>query len=444
MKIRMVRLAAAFVVAGSLVSGLEYGDVSAAGNQAPIVDGGSLTARYEDVYSIHYTASDPDGDALTLVVPPINEDWIACDDGPATSFTCEYSSSRYYDGAPLPSEPFQKSISYSVSDGTTTATGVWTVTVQPPPTLQIIGRPTVTEGGEAVLQLQASSNTYGSLLFPAHVVAVDTVDGSATSSTDFVIELADGQTVAELRIPIDDDEIVEPTEYFTVSVDAADAVPFRFAGGDNLVTVLDNDGKVSGDTTAPVVAKHRNVVVDRGGSRPAWVSFAPPTATDAVDGTLPAQCNPAPMAAMPVGQSKVACTATDASGNSGSTTFQINVRSLKGNGSAKVVGGYRQCLTSGQSVWVEAEGYTANSNVTIQLQQSNLEITRLKTVRADKKGRVRLLVKVPTVVAAGDADVVVTGPAGNDDLVRMIPVKIARNRHHYGRMISFLGNRQCD
>lgn len=144
-----------------------------------------------------------------------------------------------------------------------------------------------------------------------------------------------------------------------------------------------------------------------------------------------------------MGQSNVTCKATDAAGNSASNTFQINVRRLKGEGSVKVVGGYRQCLSSGQSMWVEAEGYTANSYVTIQLQSSTLEITSLKTMRADKKGRVRLFVKVP-IVAAGDADVVVAGPAGTNDLVRMVPVKIAPNRHHYGRMIYFLRNRQCD
>src|SRR4249920_1514831 len=204
MKIRMVRWAAAFVVAGSLVGGLEYGEASAAGNNAPIVSGGAMTVRYEDVYSIQFTASDPEGAALTVVSPPVNDDWIDCDDGPATNFTCEYSSSRYYDPAPLPSAPFQRTISYSVSDGTTTSTGVWTITVLPPPTLQITGRPTVTEGGEAVLQLTVSSNTYGSLLFPIHATAVDTADGSAISTTDFMAELANGQTTTDVHIPISD------------------------------------------------------------------------------------------------------------------------------------------------------------------------------------------------------------------------------------------------
>ena len=47
MKIRMVRLAAAFVVAGSLVGGVDLGRASAAGSGAPIVAGGSVTVRYE-------------------------------------------------------------------------------------------------------------------------------------------------------------------------------------------------------------------------------------------------------------------------------------------------------------------------------------------------------------------------------------------------------------
>jgi hypothetical protein len=81
--------------------------------------------------------------------------------------------------------------------------------------------------------------------------------------------------------------------------------------------------------------------------------------------------------------------------------------------------------------------------VTIQLQSSSLEVTRLTTVHSDKKGRVRLFVRIPNATA-GAGDVVVVGPSGNDDLVRMLPVTIARNRHQYGRMLSFLRNRQCD
>jgi len=288
MRIGFIRWAAAFAAAGSLVGGFAVGQAHAAGNAAPVVSSGTMTVRYEDVYTVHFTASDPEGAPLTVVTPPVNDDWISCDDGPATDFTCDYASSRYGDPEPLPTEPFQRTITYSVSDGTTTSTGVWTVTVLPPPVMELIGRPTVTEGGEALLQLRLSTNTYGPLIVAAHATAVDSPDGNVVSTTLFLIDVADGQTTVDVRIPIDDDAIDEPTEYFTVSVDPLDAVPYRFVEGGNLVTVLDNDGTTPTDAVAPVVATHRNIVVDRGGTRPAWVPFSPPTANDAVDGSLPA------------------------------------------------------------------------------------------------------------------------------------------------------------
>jgi hypothetical protein len=403
-----------------------------------------MTVRYEDVYTVHFTASDPEGAPLTVVTPPVNDDWIACDDGPATDFTCDYSSSRYGEPEPLPSEPFQRTITYSVSDGTTTSTGVWTVTVLPPPVMEIVGRPTVTEGGQALLQLKLSSNTYGSLMVTAHAIAVDTPDGNVVSTTPFTIDVADGQTMVDVRIPIDDDAVDEPTEFFTVSVDPLDAIPYRFAEGGNLVTVLDNDGAAPTDRVAPIVAPHRNIVVDRTGSRPAWVPFSPPTAKDAVDGSLPALCSPTPMSIVPMGRTQVKCTSTDAAGNTGSNTFQVTVRSPKTNGAAVPIGGDRRCVAPGQYAWVEAEGFTANSNVTIQLQSSTLQVIKMQTVRADRKGRVRLVVRIPAA-AAGDADVVLLGQAGNDDLVRMLPIKLGHaGQKHGGKAMSYLRNRNCD
>ena len=444
MNIRFVHLATAFAVAGSLVGGLDSGLASAAAtNQAPIVNGGELMVQYENVYTIHFTASDPEGDALTIVTPPVNDDWISCDAGPPTDFTCEYASNRYYDPAPLPTEPFQRTITYSVSDGTTTTTGTWTVTVLPPPIMTVVGRPTVTEGGEAVLQLQLSTNTFGSMVIPAHVVTVDTADGEVVSTTSLTINVADGQTSTDIHIPIDDDAIDEPTEYFKVSVDATDAIPYRFADGGNLVTVLDNDGAKPTDKVPPVVGKHRNIVVERGGARPAWVTYSPPGATDAVDGVLPVICNPAPMSAMAAGRTQVTCTATDGAGNSSSSTFQVTVRSPKTDGAAIAIGGDRRCVVPDQLVWVEGEGFTPSATVTIQLQTPDLKVVELRTVRADRKGRVREIVKAPTVIA-GDADVVLVGPAGNDDLVRMLPVRIGRSHRSHGHVVALLRNRSCD
>ena len=317
----------------------------------------------------------------------------------------------------------------------------------PPPSMEITGHPTVTEGGEAVLQLSLSSNPFGSQIFQAHASAIDAVDGEVISQSTFMIEVADGQTAAEVRIPVDDDAIDEPTEFFTVSVDAADAIPYRFIAGGNLVTVLDNDGATSTDTTPPTVAKHRNVIVERSGSRPAWVSFSPPPAMDDVDGVLTSICNPGPMSAMPKGRSQVSCSATDSAGNTGSGTFQMTVRKPTADGSAKALGGHgdSQCVAPNEYALVTAAGFTPGTRLTIHLQSSSLEVVGLQTVEADRKGRVLRLVKIPAV-AAGDADVVVSGRAGDDDLVRMLPLKVARGHqhHHGGPLMALLRNKKCD
>jgi hypothetical protein len=446
MRTRIAPLVVAVAVTTSLVGGLNSGSVSAAVDQPPVVGSGSMTVHYEDDYTIHFTASDPEGAPLTVVTQPVNEDWIGCDGGPVTDFTCDYSSSRYYDPAPLPTEPFQRTVSYSVSDGTTTSTGIWTVTVLPPPTMELTGRPTVTEGGEAVLQFRLSSNPFGSQIVQAHALAIDTADGEVIAQSTFMIEVADGQTAVEVRIPVDDDAIDEPTEFFSVSIEAADAIPYRFVAGGNLVTVLDNDGVASTDITPPTVATHRNVVVERSGSRPAWVFFSPPPATDDVDGALTSICNPGPMSAMPKGRSQVSCSATDSAGNTGSGTFQMTVRKPTEDGSARALGGHgdSQCVAPNEYAWVTAAGFTPGTRLTIQLQSSSLEVVHLQTVEADRKGRVVRLVKIPAV-AGGDADVVISGRAGDDDLVRMLPLKVARGHHyHGGPLMALLRNKRCD
>ena len=94
--------------------------------------------------------------------------------------------------------------------------------------------------------------------------------------------------------------------------------------------------------------------------------------------------------------------------------------------------------------WIEADGFTPNSSVTVQLQSSTLQVTKLQTVRADRKGRVRLVVRIPSV-PTGDSDVVLIGQAGNDDLVRMLPLKVGNSgQKHGGKAFSYLRNRNCD
>ncbi len=443
MTTRVVWLAMA-AAAVALVVGFETGQASAAVNRAPVVSSGSMTVRYDEIYSIHFTASDPDGDPLTVVTQPTNVDWLSCDGGPATGFTCDYSSSRYYDPAPLPTAAFQRTVSYTVSDGITTSTGVWTVTVLPPPTMQITGNPTVTEGGDAVVKLELSSNLYGSLMVLAHTAQVGASDPAVP--IDLMIPVADGQTTADVHIPIADDSINGPTRHFSVVVDQVDAIPYRFIPGGNLVTVLDNDGSPPSDTTPPVVGTHRNMIVERGDKIAPPVFFSPPSATDDVDGVVPVVCVPGSMSVMPIGRTSVSCSATDRAGNMATSSFDVTVRRPTSAGAARVIGGFDEdeCAAPGQVVWVEAEGFTPRATVTIQLQASDQQMIPLQTAQADRRGRVHQIFTMPTA-ATGDSDVVVTGAAGPNDLVRMLPLRVARGHHHHGgELVAFLRHRECD
>jgi HYR domain len=79
------------------------------------------------------------------------------------------------------------------------------------------------------------------------------------------------------------------------------------------------------DTTAPAFPPLPDVsatTADPGGTN---VSYAIPSATDAVTGTIPGTCTPASGTHFDVGSTLVTCTATDSSGNRGTATFNVNL-----------------------------------------------------------------------------------------------------------------------
>ena len=81
------------------------------------------------------------------------------------------------------------------------------------------------------------------------------------------------------------------------------------------------------DTTAPVIAAHGDETAEATSAAGAVVSYTPPNSTDAVDGTLPANCAPASGGTFPLGSTTVTCNKTDAAGNAAtSTTFQVTVK----------------------------------------------------------------------------------------------------------------------
>lgn len=108
-----------------------------------------------------------------------------------------------------------------------------------------------------------------------------------------------------------------------------------FSLGETTVTckASDNAGNVGTnsftvavrDTTGPEVTRSGNVVATATSANGAVVTYTAPTATDLVDGDVPATCDKASGSVFPLGTTTVTCTAKDKSGNSGSASFTVTV-----------------------------------------------------------------------------------------------------------------------
>ncbi len=82
-----------------------------------------------------------------------------------------------------------------------------------------------------------------------------------------------------------------------------------------------------GDTTPPtIVGMPANQIAEATGPAGAPVSYTAPTATDDTDPHPAVTCAPASGSVFPLGLTTVTCTATDASGNSSSSSFTVSVR----------------------------------------------------------------------------------------------------------------------
>jgi hypothetical protein len=83
------------------------------------------------------------------------------------------------------------------------------------------------------------------------------------------------------------------------------------------------------DTIAPVLdGVPDDISVDATSASGATVTYALPTATDNLDGTVAVTCEPPSGSMFPVGDTVVTCSATDRAGNTGSRSFLITVRPL--------------------------------------------------------------------------------------------------------------------
>jgi HYR domain/K319L-like, PKD domain len=79
------------------------------------------------------------------------------------------------------------------------------------------------------------------------------------------------------------------------------------------------------DTTAPSIASHADVNAIATGNSSAVVTYDKPGASDLVDGPVVVNCVPASGSTFNVGRTNVTCSATDAAGNTATSTFGVVV-----------------------------------------------------------------------------------------------------------------------
>ena len=80
------------------------------------------------------------------------------------------------------------------------------------------------------------------------------------------------------------------------------------------------------DTTPPTVTVPANITAEATSGSGAVVTYSGQSASDLVDGVLPATCTPPSGSAFGLGSTTVTCTATDAAGNTGSASFTVTVQ----------------------------------------------------------------------------------------------------------------------
>ena len=184
--------------------------------------------------------------------------------------------------------------------------------------------------GDTTVECTAE-DTRGNASTATFVVTVEDTVKPALSVPDAVTAEADGPagTVVDYDVSATDAADAD------VTVDCIPAAGYRFPLGGTAVscTAVDDHGNTTQksfevsvvDTTAPAVSVPDDRSLEATGPDGAPATYAAATASDTVDGDLPATCAPASGSTFPLGASTIICSATDAAGNTGSSSFTVSV-----------------------------------------------------------------------------------------------------------------------
>ena len=159
--------------------------------------------------------------------------------------------------------------------------------------------------------------------------APDTIPPIITAPADQTFE-ATGVSTTPILVEATATDNVDPNPFITYD-------PHSFSVGTTSVTWTATDASgnkatatsnvIITDTTAPVITGIPTDITEEVdfGESGVIVSYTVPTATDLVDGSVAATCTPASGSTFPLGDTTVTCTATDAAGNTATSTFKVTV-----------------------------------------------------------------------------------------------------------------------
>jgi hypothetical protein len=210
--------------------------------------------------------------------------------------------------------------------------------------------PTVPSDGPSTVTLTMPTTPGDSYLFSLMWSRFGATGLSGSSAITFQVDVV-GNTAPTLHLPAG--QSVEATSpagaavsWSASATDTEDAIPptptctpasgSTFPLGDTTVqcTVTDGGGLSDsgsflihvGDTTAPsLVGMPTYRAITTGDPAGATLTYTAPTATDAADPSPAVGCLPASGSHLPLGTTTVTCTATDASGNAATASFDVAV-----------------------------------------------------------------------------------------------------------------------
>lgn len=239
------------------------------------------------------------------------------DDGSldATTGTIGPVSGWVADGDACDGETFATGSPSHVTFHAPTTEGTWTYVLTYTPSVSD-GDPAVTEAVKATFSLTVSANTAPTLTLPADETVEGNTSGGATVT--WTASAADSQDATAPTVSCTPASgTLLPLGPTTIHCQATDAGGLTTTGSFTVTVV---------DTTAPTLSGlPASISLTTTSPSGALLSYTAPSATDVVDPAPVVACLPAAGATVPVGDSTVTCTATDASGNASSASFPVHV-----------------------------------------------------------------------------------------------------------------------